>query len=54
LALDRCALRLQDLPDEGAGVHEPLEVADPRQKQFPSGLICKTARETHVFRGFLR
>ena len=26
------------------------ELADARQKQFASGLICKTARETHVFR----
>jgi hypothetical protein len=33
----RCALRLQDLPDEGAGVHEPHELADARQKQPASG-----------------
>jgi hypothetical protein len=42
------------LPDEGTGVHEPRELADPQQKQPTSGLIRKSTRETHVFKGFLR
>ena len=44
-------LRFQDLPDDGAGVHEPRGLADARRKQRASRLICKSSRESRVSAG---
>jgi hypothetical protein len=38
-------LWLQDLPDAGAGVHEPRRLADARRKQPKAAEFCKFSRK---------